>query len=272
MKKIRDNYVQLIEIIILLFVLCAPAFIDVKGMFGQYVAQTSIDPDNAFLYILLQHSNWIIGGVFSVIVWWFLIRKYNRENITMNKANVYHEYPYWWYWFSAVLLDIRRCNLVNVPIYMQVKLVVNNLFDEFPLDEKSYTESEDEVKIEKKNFKKGVEPSEVNLIIEDTYPIENRQIPREKKHLPTIRIYREREAGLSRHYSKHLVDLVGSEVRKLPEKVELNLYATMNPMNTMYVSKGAFIMANRGNVKHLYVFQQRHINGRHFSDKRKKIY
>ena len=74
------------------------------------------------------------------------------------------------------------------------------------------------------------------------------------------------------HYSKKLVAIVSSEIRNLPDDIIVNLFATLNPMNAFYISKGAFAMADRGNIKHLYVYQQRSKNGRYFDEKRKKIY
>lgn len=270
--KIQENMVQIAELIILIVVFAFPHIIDVNGMFSSYIASTTIDPDNAFLYFILQRSNWIIGIVFMIIVWWGPIRKYNRENVTMNKGNVYHSYPYFWYWFSAFILNIKRCNLKNVPLYMQVKLVVNDIFNEYPLDEKEYPEIDGEVRTEKKNLRQGMIPKEINVIIEDTYSIEHRQIPHSKSMLPTLRIYRERCGENSRHYSKKLVAIVSSEIRNLPDDIIVNLFATLNPMNAFYISKGAFAMADRGNIKHLYVYQQRSKNGRYFDEKRKKIY
>ena len=270
--RFKDNIVQIIELIIIAAVFIFPHIIDVNGIFKSYVLSTPINPDNAVIYCILKCNNWIIGIACTIFVWWKPIRKYNRENVIMNKGNVYHSYIYFWYWFSAVVLDIRRCNLKNVPLYMQIKLVINNLFSEYPLDEKEYPETDGEVKIEKKNIRHGITPKELNIIIEDTYAIEHRQIPCSKSMLPTLRIYRERNGDNSRHYSKKLVAIVSSEIRKLPDDIIVNLFSTLNPMNAFYISKGTFAMADRGNIKHLYVYQQSSEAGRFFKEKGKKIY
>lgn len=271
-RRFKDNIVQITELLVLIVAFLFPHIIDVNGMFSLYIASNTIDPNNAVLYYILQCSNWIIGLACFFFVWWIPIRKYNRENVTMNRENVYHSYTYFWYWFSASILDIRRCNLKNVPLYMQIKLVVNDLFSEYPLDEKEYPETDGEVKIEKKNIRQGITPKEINVIIEDTYAIEHKQIPRSKSMLPTVSIYRERNGENSRHYSKKLVATVSSEIRNLPEDIIVNLFATLNPMNSLYISRGAFAMADRGNIKHLYVYQQSSKTGRRFDERRKKIY
>ena len=269
--KIKDNATQMAELFMLFFVLFLPSIVDIQGMFNYYVTSNTINPDNVFYILLLGRSNIIIGVVLCCAAL-HSIRKYNSEKVTMNRINTYHAYPYLWYWFSAKILNIRKCDLKKVPSYIQMKIIINNVFDEFPMDENDYPEDEVEVKVEKKNFKKGSVPREINIIIEDTYPIEHRQLPRSKSALPTLKVYRDRGNDWSRHYSQKLIGMVSSELRKLPEDITVNVFATLNPKNMMYVAQGAFAMGERGNVSHLYVFRQNSDNGRNFSDKGKKIY
>lgn len=272
LKIIEDNGNQIIEIIIIILVLFGPSFINVNGMFSQYIASNNIAPDNVGYILLLRSSNKIIGIVLSFIVWFFFIRKYNYGNVMMNRANTYHAYPYWWYWFSAKILNIRKCNLKKVPPYIQMRCIINELFDEYPIDDNDFPEDTAEIKTDVKNIKNGSQLKEINIIIEDTYPIEHRQLPRSKSMLPTLKVYRNRGNDLSRHYSPKLIETVSSELRKLPEDITVNVFATLNPKNMFYIAKGAFAMADRGNIEHIYVFQQKRRDGRHFKEKGKKIY
>ena len=162
--------------------------------------------------------------------------------------------------------------LDRIKAELNVTVVANELFDDFPIDDNDYPEDNAEVKLERKNFRNGNIPKEINLVIEDTYPIEYRQLPRLKASLPTIRVYRERGNDLSRHYSPELIKTVSSELRQLPEGITVNIFATLNPKNMLYIARNALAMAERGNVKHLYVFQQKSIDSRHFNDNGKKIY
>lgn len=269
--KIYDNIHQIIDLLILAIALIVPNIINVQGMFAQYVDSNIIEPGNVFYILLFRRSNLVIGVALCIILW-ISIRKYNYERITMNSANTYHAYPYCWYWFSAKILHIKKCNLKNVPHYIQVKLIINNVFEEFPLDDNDFLEDEIEVKVEKKNFRRGIDPKEINIIIEDTYPIEHKQLPKIKSDLASLRIYRDRGDDLSRHYSPKLVNTVVSELRKLPDDITINMFATLNPKNMIYVAKGAFAMAERGNVIHLNVFQQNSRNGRFFKPRGKKIF
>lgn len=95
----------------------------------------------------------------------------------MNRMRVYHDYSYTWYWVCAKILGITSCDLVLVPIYMQFKLVIRATFSEYPLDGTEYpvAENESESKVSELNHKKT--KGEINLVLEDTYIIEERQLP-----------------------------------------------------------------------------------------------
>ena len=144
LKIIEDNGIQIIEIIISIFVLIIPKIFNIKGMFSDYLKANIIEPDNVFYILLLGSSNVVIGIVSCVIVL-RIFRKHNHDSVMMNRVNTYHSYPYCWFWFSAKVLNIRKCNLKKVPQYMQTKIVVNELFDDFPIDDNDYPEDNAEV-------------------------------------------------------------------------------------------------------------------------------
>ena len=190
----------------------------------------------------------------------------------MNNDNVYHNYPYVWYWFCAKVLGIKKCNLILVPIYMQFKLVIENIFKDYPLDEADFPAIEDEPEciVKKKNMRADL--SEINLILEDTYVIESNQIPFRKKTLPTIKISRNIGNSHTRHFSPKFVNAVSEEIRKLPQVYIVNIYATTNPMNTVRIIRSTFKMADRGNIQHVFVYQQKRSGIRRFDGKGHKIY
>lgn len=190
----------------------------------------------------------------------------------MNRMRVYHDYSYTWYWVCAKILGITSCDLVLVPIYMQFKLVIRATFSEYPLDGTEYpvAENESESKVSELNHKKT--KGEINLVLEDTYIIEERQLPKSKREHRTIKISRNSSADNSRHFSQKFIDEIIKCVRGLKGKVTINVYATTNLINTKYIAKRAFGLGERGNVKHLYVFQQSKDGRRRFEEKGKKIY
>ena len=113
---------------------------------------------------------------------------------------------------------------------------------------------------------------EINILLEDTYPIKNEQIPISKRNLLTIKISRNDGTTRGRHFSQNFIETTINTVRTLDTIKEVNLYATTNPLNTMHIAKRVFSVADRGNIKHLYVFQQNNAGIRAFQNKGHKIY
>ena len=190
----------------------------------------------------------------------------------MNRKRVYHDYCYAWYWLCAKILGIKSCNLVLVPIHMQFKLVIRATFPEYPLDETEYpvVENESESKVSEINQEGSTR--EINFVLEDTYAIETLQIPKSKQVYRTIKISRNCGPDSSRHFSQKYIEAIIKCIRDLKGQVTVNVYATTNPMNTKHIAKRAFGLGERGNVKHLYVFQQGKDGRRRFEEKGRKVF
>lgn len=110
------------------------------------------------------------------------IRKTNKEKV-FNTKNVYHNYSYIWYWICAKVLGYTKCNLKLVPIYLQFELVMNDTFAEYDVgtdDDYPIIENE-EIKIDKLNWNQVSQ--EINLVLEDTYPITKSQLPSFEKSI-----------------------------------------------------------------------------------------
>ena len=273
-KKIKANFRQLGEIIALVIVAFGVYILDISSLFKNYLMEYELKPEigNIILYYLLNFGNIgflivLLGGLLKIF------REFNKDFI-MNSSNVYHDYPFFWYWFCARILGIKKCNLILVPIYMQFKLVIEDIFNEYPLDEADFPVIKDEVDsaVEKINTGMDMELSEMNLILEDTYVIELRQIPFSKKNLPTIKISRNINNDHTRHFSPKFIQKISEEIRKLPQINRINIYATTNPMNTLRIIRTTFKMADRGNVDHIFVYQQENKGIRVFCEKGYKIY
>lgn len=271
-KKIKANSVQVLEVLMLITVIFLPYILDIPSWFEDYLRDHKPEPEisNFLPYYILKAGNVAIslGLLFAVLI---VIRRYNKEFV-MNNDNVYHDYPFIWYWFCAKVLGIKKCNLILVPIYMQFKLVIKNIFKDYPLDEMDFPviEAEPECIIEKKNMRADL--SEINLILEDTYVIESNQIPFRKKSLPTVKISRNTDNSHTRHFSPKFINSVSEEVRKFPTVSRVNIYATTNPMNTLRIARSAFKMADRGNIEHLFVYQQKREGLRKFEQEGHRIY
>lgn len=270
MDFMRSNLRQIAELCVLIITFVVLLCLDMKELFREYLDKNYITPKNIIYYLSLE-----IGGVlpfiafFSLLLW--RIKKYNSDYV-MNKIPLYHDYSYLWYCICAKVLGIKKCSLVLVPIFMQFRLITNSTFEEYPFDD-SYPEIKGEPDCLISPLNKVSNCSnEVNVIIEDTYPISTIQIPITKKDLFSIKISRNDGHDKSRHYSRKLIEATINTVRDLPEDSIVNVFATTNPMNTFHIVKEAFNLGDRGNIKHLYVFQQSKGDNRMFEEKGHKIF
>jgi len=269
-EKISSNGRQILEIVILAVLACIPWIINLQELFKDYLLDNPISPDNFLWQIALRYGKPIASVIILVSVL-VVVRRFN-QGFVMNRKLVYHDYSYAWYWFCAKILGITACDLVLVPIYMQFKLVIRATFLEYPLDETEYpvVENETESMISELNHEK--EGREVNLILEDTYSIEHSQIPKTKQEYRTIKISRNNGVDGSRHFSQQYIDEMINYVRGLNDKVVINVFSTTSPFNTLHIAKRVFGLGERGNIEHLYVFQQSKDGARHFEENGRKIY
>ena len=266
MKKIidffRSNLRQVGETVLLVLAASLPFFVDLKNKFTAYLQTNTLTPDNFIWYTAIQNGSWIASIIFFIIM--LLILRNANKDYVMNTLRVYHDYPYAWYVFCAKILGIKKCDIVLVPIHMQFKLAINGSFEEYPLDPNDYTivENEADCNVVRNNL--IAETNEINFILEDTYAIEQQQIPVSKRELPTIKISRNAGKLNGRHYSSKFIESTVDVVREFNQSIVVNVYATTNPMNTLHVARNAFASADRGNIKHLYVYQQSNREPRNF--------
>lgn len=269
-RQIEENLRPIVQIILLSVSLFLPVILEASKWIEFIFQNVELDFDNAKYYFLLKVGNWGIG----IIVMLFVlsqIRKTNKEKL-FNTKNVYHDYPYIWYWICAKILGYVKCNLKRVPIYLQFKLVLEDTFSEYDVGtEDDYPKIEnEEIEIHKKNW--NVDSHEINLVLSDTYPIKKNQLPAAKSILPTLVVIRNRP-NKSRYYSPQFVSKIVDEVRNLPRtETFVNIFATTNPKHTRQIVENAFKMAERGNVKKLVVFPQSNKGMRRFKRKGKIMY
>lgn len=269
-KKIKENFVIVLQSVGIVFAICLPYLCNIPKIFSKYISNNYLTPDNFLVYLALKNGGFGLSIILGVVVWWKI--KKNNGNVVMNKDNsVYHNYSYVWYWYCAKVMGIKKCNLIGVPIYMQVKLVMHQVFDEYPLNDSEYPENKDE-KIMVSKMNGNNKELKRNLILEDTYLVNNTQIPNSERNLFTIKISRNNGNDFVRRYSEIFIEKIINEVKKMPEKTILNVFATTNPKNTLNLTRKLFSQVGRGNILHIYVFQQRRDEDRWFRKKGKKIY
>lgn len=274
MERIKDhissNFRQLIEILVLAVTTAAPFLVDTQVLFQDYLESNSLSPDNFMWYSALSSGKPAVAIILCLLLL-CSIRKFNQDFL-MNSKNVYHDYCYFWYWLCSKILGIKKCNLVLVPIFMQYKLVIRGTFEEYPLNDDEYPTIDNEADCAVEIVNKNASNNEINLILEDTYLIDYKQLPKAKQKLLTIKVSRNDGKTNGRHFSQKFIETTINELRKLKGTKSINVFATTNPKNTAHIAKRAFAQGSRGNVKQLYVFQQKGSGRRKFEDRGCKIY
>ena len=276
MKKYIKNFIfdsarELIQILSLISCLLAPTIINLAGIIKTLLGDVSPTIENAKYYYLMISGNLTMGFLIAVYVLFHIIRKSNKEKI-YNKGNIYHNKPYWWYWMCSNILGYEKCNLILVPIYTQYKLILRDTFEEYPFEESAFPQKECQINVERKLNETNEFYKNINLVIQDTYPIYDEQIPFNFRHNNTILVKRSFSRFGERVYSKELVDCIVEEIRRLKDDdITLNIFSTTNPKNTFEIVRKAISLGERGNVKHVYVFQQNRDGERNFDDKSHKV-
>ena len=210
----------------------------------------------------------IVPIFLSLIIWLGLCR-FNKDKIFNSVGNCYYLHWYITYWL-ANFFGIKQCRLMRVPIPMQFKLITRGTFETF-----IYQEGTHPLKIEfidVQHFKAEPDTSTINLVLSDTYGISYNQLPTSVKQFTTIKISRMPQDGV-RYYSEAFVKETLKVLHELPSHVQcINLFATTNPHNTYCIATEGFCQGNRGNIRHLTVFQQESKFPRNFNQKGEKIY
>lgn len=269
-KKIEANIVPIVQLIILVAIFITILKIDGVKLLENFYDKQALGLENLKYYMIMKSGNVIIALLLDVCIL-FKFRQFNKEKV-FNKGNVYHNYPYMWFFIGSKILGYGKCTLKLVPIYLQFKLVLKDTFNEYLIgSDDDYPKKENErIVVKKENM--VAQFDEINLVFSDTYPVKQDQLPINKKNLPTIFILRDNNNDNNRYYSDMFIKKIVQEVRNLPENININIFATTNPKHTKCIAEQVFKLADRGNIKKLYVFQQESTGNRMFKEKGIRIY
>ena len=260
----KNNIRPILQFLLLGGVFFAPRIFKITELIkNPPKLEASQNMKDYIFYFAWQGGDWAIGLFFLILAW--LIIKNSNKTAMFNKGNYYKKNIYVWYWACSKILRYSECNLIQVPIYMQFKLVLNDTFEKYNCGEFSKKEN-DTVSVNKSNFSSAID--EVNIMISDTYPLSLNQLPDIKKNLPTLLISRSNTNDFNRYDSPELVGRVVNEVRGLNNNIKkVNVYATTNPLNTKNIVSSAFKLGGRDNFNEVRVFQQEMEGIRKFNNK-----
>lgn len=269
-RKVKANIRSICQLIGLIIIGLLPSLMNVTSLVVKQPELVASQNWFDYIFYYVWKKGNVALGILLFVIALFQVRKANKGCL-FNKGDEYKNYPYIWYWICAKILGYSECNLILVPINMQLKLVIRDTFEKYYCG-KYQIKEKDVISVNRFNYSNQLD--EVNLMISDTYELDINQIPTLKFGKPTILISRDNASDHNRYDSPQLVQSVVNEVRNLPDSVKyLNVYTTTNPLNTMNIGLNAFKLGERGNLDCITVFQQlREGNPRMFSNKGKKIY
>lgn len=250
-----------IQLILLSFTFFIPSLIKLSDIVVNKLNLVEIDKPtdlqitNMILLTLIKKGDVFLGLGLVFLLYFFLLKKNSSE--TINNGNRYHNHPYFYYWICSHILGYKKCSLILVPIYMQIKLVINDTFKEFDYGEEELYSNDNDISfsVRKTNLENLDSSIQVNIVISDTYNIKEIYLPHIYLSNPTItieKVYSSNEH--SRVYSPKLIQIISNEILSIPGK-QINLFATTNAKNTYYITKSVFKKADRNTIKDLYVFQ-----------------
>ncbi|MDD6133654.1 MAG: hypothetical protein PUB49_02930 [Selenomonadaceae bacterium] len=221
---------------------------------GNKVKANSIE---LLIYYAVRHGDLAV----SIFLMFMLVKIFYKinEKKTLNIGIRYHDHSMIYYRFCAILLGYRKCSLLRVPIGMQFRLVMNDCFEEYDDGGDATYRTIEEESISIRTIGTTDYGGEINLCIEDTYPIKDEYIPLDLQRNKTIKIsrYKEIQQGI-RCDSKKLIDAVAMIIKSLPEgKYTVNIMATTNVRNTIRIANDVFKTGGRGNIEHLNVYKQK---------------
>lgn len=257
-NRIKDWKLQIAQALLPLLVIPAVILLDLPQRFFDLLKQGNVAISSLEWYwqLILNLGNWAIIVVLLPIIY-HLIRKHNKEDVLKQNlvVIVWHSYP--GYWFCRYILNYQTVSLTRVPIPVQFELVWNKLFKKYEFMD-GVTEKTDSDNISVETLQAEPYTSTVNLILADTYPLDDwkAKVPAHTISYSTIIISRSGERGV-RYYSKDFVSKIATSYHDLPATVtDINIFATINAAHVYHIVNEVFKTGGRDNQKRIRVYQQ----------------
>ncbi len=196
----------------------------------------------------ISYNLWtIIIGIIILIVILKLIKKNNYEK-EFFPGDLYGKAP-WIFYELALILGFRKLSLIKKPYNIIFQVLATKKFD--LIDSESSDQNVNFTLIETNIL----ENNECNIVVSDTYPILNYQVPQKFIGNKTYKFERQGDVG-KRIFSKDFMDSIGKiivECRK--NKLKMNIFLTTNIQNTRYLVEEYLLVGGRDYIN-IEVFQQ----------------
>ena len=256
--SVRDWGRQWIQIVSLVAIVVYVLLFDASGKILNLLQATNVEvEDLAVEYrISLGIGNPGLALILFIILLLF-IRKCNKGYVLKQNTKLIAWHTFFGYWFCCRILNYRIVSLTRVPIPVQMKIVFYDLFDEYRFMD-GVTEQKDKENAEIKPLQDYDDPSVVNILLADTYRIDNWQtrMPAAERLHHTIIVDRTNEKR-GRYYSAEYVEKIWEAVRSLPDTVKtINIFATINSAHCFHITRDVFMTGGSDRFELLRVYEQ----------------
>src|SRR5690625_3816068 len=239
----------------IIVILCVPVILIIflKSPFDEILSLINfgfINNIEAFLNLLNEHFFFQLF-IYFILVFIFL-RNYRKINdqALFNKGDIYLEIPYFIFRI-ATYLGYKIITLVRLPIGLQYKIVISDLFEK--TETENHIEKNNIIKIKVYN-KESELRDEVNLLLSDTYKVKENQIPLDKRNLRMIHIDSGVDKEGTRIYNSDFVAEIETQVHSLSKECKrINVFSHTNTHHNKSIIQGAFKKGGRDVLEELYV-------------------
>ena len=256
--SVRDWARQWIQFASLVVIIPMVFLLDISGQFLRLLDTTKVQVSE--LDVEYRISLGIGNPALSVVLFITLllyIRRCNKGYVLKQNTKIIAWHTLAGYWLCCRILNYRTILLTRVPIPVQIKVVFNNLFDEYRyMDGVTELQKADNVRVVP--LQDYDNPKIVNVFLADTYQITDweKKLPTSEKLHHTIIIDRSSEER-GRYYSKEYVSKIRSAILSLPETVDtINIFATINAAHCFHITRDVFMTGGSDRFKILRIYEQ----------------
>lgn len=201
--------------------------------------------------------NYLIGALlfFTVLNFW---KKQNANKLFNANGNIYYSFFYPFFWIASNILGYEKVQLAGIPLQLQYKLVLRGTFPQIITDawENHYDKNENSELVEITYSKKITRNKEINLIISDTYFINDEEISLEYRELSSIRVTSKLKDR--RYLNNELVQKTREAMGTIRANGYTSVYvlSTANPQNNLNIINSTFRFFGRFVGAKIYVMQK----------------
>lgn len=271
MNSVRFYAWELIKILAPIFVVVSSFYYDLSS-----VIYTDLDAPNSFFSLVfsiaLTYGSPASGLFLALLIGYYIYKSNNKKIFNLKGIYISKEFVF----KIASYVGYQECNLVNMPIYIQYRLLIRRVFTKFTIASFNIEENDSPCIVPQiEIFSSPTELDTMILILEDTYEIKNNQIEDQISKISSnkrIQIKISRYSGTKiRKCDLSFVNAIRQVIAHYATNTTIHIFATTNPKNNMRIFEQCFASLERDTIKKIYVYDQSK-DGERIFDKKYSVF